>query len=90
MNTNKYKDLILNLVGSGVDFSRDVWQLSNSELTKYSDLAKSYGYKKPVLHSRGFGFYMLLQKVYNKLKSDNDFINSMAERIRIKTVFGIK
>lgn len=90
MNTNKYKDLILNLVSSGVDFSRDVWQLSNSELTKYSDLAKSYGYKKPVLHSRGFGFYMLLQKVYNKLKSDNDFINSMAERIRIKTVFGIK
>ena len=72
MNTNKYKDLVLNLVGSGVDFSRDVWQLSNSELTKYSDLAKSYGYKKPVLHSRGFGFYMLLQKVYNKLKENNE------------------
>lgn len=72
MNTNKYKDLILNLVGSGVDFSRDAWLLSGSELTKYSDLAKSYGYKKPLLNSRGFGFYVLLQKVYDRLKKNNE------------------
>ena len=90
MNTNKYKNLVVSLVANGVDFSKDVLLLDHSELTKYSDLAREYGYKKPLLHSRGFGFYMLLQKVYNKLKRDNDFINSVAERVRMKTVFGIK
>ncbi len=67
MNINKYTDLVLKLVADGVDFSRDVMLLNHCELTKYNELAKVYGYKKPVLHSRGFGFYMLLQKIYNKM-----------------------
>ena len=70
MNTNKYKNLVVSLVASGVDFSKDVWLLDHSELTKYSDLAREYGYKKPLLHSRGFGFYMLLQRVYNKIHTE--------------------
>lgn len=69
MNISKYKDLVLNLAANGETFTRNACELSHCELTKYSDLAKSYGYKKPVLHSRGFGFYMLLQRVYNKLQT---------------------
>lgn len=69
MNINKYKDLVLNLVASGETFTREACELSHSELTKYHDLAKSYGYKKPLLHSRGYGFYLLLQRVYNKMQT---------------------
>ena len=68
MNINKYKDLVSYLVTvEKVDFSRDVMLLTHTELTKYHNLAKVYGYKKPVMHSRGFGFYMLLQRIYNKM-----------------------
>jgi hypothetical protein len=67
MITSKYEPLIKDLISRGVDFSRDVWQLTYSELDMYSELAKKYGYKKPVLHTRGFGFYMLLQKVNEKM-----------------------
>lgn len=56
MINSKYEPLVKSLVSDGVDFSRDVWTLSGSELTDYSELAKKYGYQKPVLHSRGFGF----------------------------------
>lgn len=87
MNIQKYKALVLQLVSNGEDFTRDACQLSHSELTQFAEHAKAYGYKKPVLHSRGYGFYMLLQNVYNKLKTDADFINDVAERVRIKTVF---
>lgn len=87
MNTQKYKALVLQLVAIGEDFTREACQLSHSELTQFAEYAKAYGYKKPVLHSRGYGFYMLLQNVYNKLKTDGDFINDVAERVRIKTVF---
>lgn len=66
MKTDKYLHLINTLKNQGVDFSRDVWTLSQSELSEFADIAKKYGYKKPVLHSRGFGFYMLLQKISNK------------------------
>lgn len=87
MNTQKYKALVLQLVANGEDFTREACQLSHSELTQFAEYAKAYGYKKPVLHSRGYGFYMLLKNVYNKLKTDADFINDVAERVRIKTVF---
>ena len=87
MNTQKYKALVLQLVANGENFTREACQLSHSELTQFADYAKAYGYKKPVLHSRGYGFYMLLKNVYNKLKTDADFINDVAERVRIKTVF---
>lgn len=68
MINSKYEPLVKSLVSDGVDFSRDVWTLSGSELTDYSELAKKYGYQKPVLHSRGFGFYQLLQKVHKRMK----------------------
>ena len=56
------------LVSEGMNFGRDVWSLRTDELTEFVELAKKYGYKKPLLHSRGFGFYLLLQKVYNKME----------------------
>ena len=72
MNIQKYKALVSQLVTNGEDFKRDVCQLSGSELTLFAEYAKAYGYKKPLLHSRGYGFYMLLQNVYNKLKANNE------------------
>lgn len=90
MNVNKYKFLVVSLVADGEMFDREPCQLSHCELTKYHELAKSYGYKKPVLHSRGYGFYMLLRRVYNSLKNDSSFINSVAELSRMKAACGIK
>lgn len=72
MNTQKYKALVLQLVANGEDFTREACQLSLSELTQFAEHAKAYGYKKPVCHSRGYGFYMLLQNVHNKLKANNE------------------
>ena len=67
MIKSKYEPLVKTLVANGIDLTRDVWSLSYSELGDFSDLAKKYGYKKPLQHSRGFGFYLLLQKVYEKM-----------------------
>lgn len=44
-------------------WKRDVNELSLSELSRLSDIAKEIGYKKPLQHSRGFGFYMYMQRV---------------------------
>ena len=68
MLQSKYEPLVKALISEGVDFSRDVWQLHGSELSTFAEYAKKYGYKKPLLHSRGFGFYCLLQRVYNKME----------------------
>ena len=68
MVQSKYEPLVKQLVADGMNFGRDVWSLRTDELTKFGELAKKYGYKKPLLHSRGFGFYLLLQKVYNKME----------------------
>ncbi len=65
---SKYEPLVKELVANGVDFSRDAMMLSHSELTEYSELAKKYGYKKPLLHSRGFGFYEMLRRVNSKMQ----------------------
>lgn len=67
MISSKYEPLVKQLAANGVDFSRDVRVLDDSELQGYHNLSKKYGYKKPLLHSRGYGFYQLLQKVYKKL-----------------------
>lgn len=67
MKNSKYEPLVKDLVSKGVDFTRDVWTIHSSELTDFSELAKKYGYRKPLLHSRGFGFYCLLQKVYESM-----------------------
>jgi len=64
---SKYEPLVKELVANGVDFSRDVCWLNHCELTRYSELAKQYGYKKPLLHSRGYSFYQLLQRVQKSL-----------------------
>ena len=61
---SKYEPLVKELVANGVDFSRDAMMLSHSEL------AKKYGYKKPLLHSRGFGFYEMLAALFKQLPSD--------------------
>ena len=68
MKKAKYELLVAKLVADGVDFSREAMLLSHSELTMFSELAREYGYKKPLLHSRGFGFYELLRRVYNANK----------------------
>lgn len=94
MNINKYKDLVINLVASGADFSKDVFCRNSGANSGFdwNQLATDYGYRKPKdgYFCKGGHFYQLLQRVYNKLKSDNDFINSVANRTRNKTVFGIK
>ena len=69
MVTSKYEPLVKMLVADGENFKREAMLLSHSELTKYSELAKKYGYKKPLLHSRGFGFYELLRRVYKKMNA---------------------
>ena len=68
MLRSKYESLVKTLVAEGVDFSRDVWSLRSDELRDFNEFAKKFGYKKPLQHSRGFGFYLLLQKVYNKME----------------------
>lgn len=68
MVQSKYEPLVKQLVADGMNFGRDVWSLRTDELTEFGELAKKYGYKKPLLHSIGFGFYLLLQKVYNKME----------------------
>ena len=65
---SKYELLVKELVANGVDFSRDAMMLNHSELTEYSELAKKYGYKKPLLHGRGFGFYEMLRRVHRKMQ----------------------
>ncbi len=60
MTRSKYEPLVKQLVSEGVDLTKDVWSLSSSELGTFGEYAKKYGYKKPLLHSRGFGFYLLL------------------------------
>ena len=67
MVKSKYEPLVKELVAGGTDFTKDVWTLSSSELGTYSDYARMYGYRKPLLHSRGFGFYLLLQKVWKAM-----------------------
>lgn len=69
MVQSKYEPLVKTLVSEGMNFRRDVWQLRSDELTEFGELAKKHGYKKPLQHSRGFGFYLLLQKVYNKMEN---------------------
>lgn len=67
MKATKYDELVKNLVASGTDFTRSVYALSGSELGTFHDLARRYGYRKPLMFSRGFGFYLLLQRVYRRL-----------------------
>ena len=47
-------------------WSRDVNQLSQSDLTKLAEVAKVFGYKKPELHSIGYGFFMYIQGLADK------------------------
>lgn len=64
---NKHELLVNQLVADGVDFSRDGMMLPHSELSYFSELAKNFGYKEPLLHSRGYGYYEKLRKLYKKM-----------------------
>lgn len=70
-STEKYKDLVLNLTAQGVNLTLDVWHRNSRENydTDWNELAKKYGYRKPKngYFSTGGHFYILLQRVYNKI-----------------------
>ena len=64
---NELKSIIISrLINDGFDFTRNVYQLSISEFSFFSDLAKQCRYKGTKNHSKGFSFYIHLQKIYNK------------------------
>lgn len=58
--------IISQLVNDGFDFSKNVYQLSGSDWFKFYELSKKVNYKGTKNHSRGFSFYIHLQKIYNK------------------------
>lgn len=84
---SKYFVLVFYLEKQGVNFKRDVYQLNQSELCFYDDLAKEFGYKKPTLHSRGFGFYLLLQKAAENMHSE-DITKRTSIELNIHRVIG--
>ena len=93
MNINKYKSLVVSLVANGVDFSQDTFNRnsgSNYEID-WNQIATDYGYRKPKngYFSKGGHFYELLKRVYNKIKSDDDFLNDVANMAKMHTNFGI-
>lgn len=71
-NGAKYEILVKSLINDGEDLTKEFQILSYSELTKFSDLAKVWGYKRSkfAYHSTGSCFYVLLQRVYNRMKSE--------------------
>lgn len=65
--------LVYYLKSMGVNFEERVEMLTQSQLCFYDDLAKEWGYKKPVNYCRGYGFYQKLQKeARNMAKEDHD------------------
>lgn len=73
MNYKRYESLVNELIAKGVNFELDVFCRNSHENTDvdWSELASNYGYRKPKngYFSRGGHFYLLLQKVYNKMES---------------------
>lgn len=65
-NIEQKKRIISQLLNDGFDFSKNVYQLSTSDLSKFYELSKTVNYKGTKNHSRGFSFYTHLQKIYNK------------------------
>lgn len=65
--TTRYETLVKELCAAGVDFTADPFNRDRG--TDWEQLAKEYGYRRPktAYFSRGGCFYMLLQKVYNKM-----------------------
>lgn len=73
---DKIFTLVYYLKSMGVNFEERVEMLTQSQLSFYDDLAKEWGCKKPINYSRGYGFYMRLQKVAKELAReghDKDF-----------------
>lgn len=93
-SVEKYRDLVISLKSKGVNFDLDVWNCNSGENydVDWNELAAVYGYRRPknAYFSKGRCFYMLLQRVYGKLKSDPSFLNSVAELVRMQTICGIK
>lgn len=65
-NIEQKNRIISQLLNDGFDFSKNVYQLSTSDLSKFYELSKTVNYKGTKTHSRGFSFYIHLQKIYNK------------------------
>lgn len=65
-NIEQKNRIISQLLNDGFDFSKNVYQLSTSDLSKFYELSKTVNYKGTKMHSRGFSFYIHLQKIYNK------------------------
>lgn len=84
---SKFFVLAFYLESKGVNLKKSVFNLSQSELCFYDDLAREYGYKKPMQHSRGFGFYLRLQKAAIKMHS-KDIANRSAIELNIHRVIG--
>lgn len=88
----KYKDLLIDLVEKGVNFDQDVFlrNSGNNWGFDWAELAKKYGYRKPKggYFATGGHFYMLLRRVF--LANREMIVNAAAEKIRMKTVIGIK
>lgn len=65
MSTQAKSIIVTHLKNDGFDFTRNVYQLSTSELSDFRELAKSVNYKGTKTHSLGFSFYIHLQKKIN-------------------------
>lgn len=93
-SVDKYRSLVVSLVAKGINFDLDVWNRNSRENSEqdWNELAKVYGYRRPktAYFSNGWCFYQLLQRVYNRIKAEPDFINSVAEKVRFECVCGIK
>lgn len=84
---SKYFVLVYYLEKQGVNFKKGVFDLNESELYFYGDLAREFGYKKPLQHSRGFGFYLLLQKAAKNMHSQ-DITRRASIELNIHRVIG--
>lgn len=67
-NLDLKKAIISELQAKRIDFKKDVFELSLSDITLLSESAKACKYKKPKTAYCGLGgsFYLHLQKIANK------------------------
>lgn len=88
---DKIFTLVYYLKSMGVTFEERVEMLTQSQLSFYDDLAKEWGYKKPLNYSRGYGFYMKLQKEAKELAKEGhnkDFFGMCNLELNIHRALG--
>ena len=67
----KYRDEVLTQIANGVNFEKSDWL---SDAAYFDNLAAKYSYRRPknAYFGRGRCFYQLLQRVYNRMKTNGE------------------